>query len=260
MKIAPVVLGLLLWASLGAWAPKETPEALRAKAIADAAPYVMDALTKPIDALYANGISGDGHDFLRMGLAMFAGRELGPDGPEDEAALAELEARVLPLSDAYVEAHPNLDTHKVDWRKVMKATSKDLAFVAHYQKRHSADDWLYAASNARDVHAGYNISRPMHFENAAPPTENTTQWPLIDHRLFLTAAGCVRAVRIAAGHSYHGSRDLPVSVYLLREDFGADLDRTLATAAPDASIATGADACGTADQFQAYVAMLKAAG
>ncbi len=243
-------------------APKPDPQA-REHAIAAAAPYIGDALDTPVETLFAKANGGDGFDDLRLGLALFAGRTFPAAGSDaqDEATLAALEARVTPLSDDYLAAHPGVDWQKVDWVKVLHA-DKDLQFVDHYLQRHSADYWLSRASRARLMRAAVVASRPSGFTDNSRPdvSANTSMWALIEPRTLMTAAACIRAVRTAAGTTYHGPRDLPVSMLLLRADIAADMEGTLSRAGTDPTEATGQDACGTQAQFDAYVAKAKAAG
>lgn len=242
-------------------------EISRPRAIVLAAPYVTAALTQPMPDLYAAAMKGKAKNALNLGLAMFAGREVppGPDQAADADALAALEARILPISDAYLEAHPNSNFRGVNWRLIVKITKPEIAFVRHYEQLHSADFWLTESSADSTTIQATTPGRPSGFtgfEGTRGAFQNQTYvQPAIDTPVFLTAAQCVRAVRLAAGKAYGGPRTLPTSIILLRLYPLSDLDDMLQANGnhPVVNETTGAEACGTTEQFNTYVAQLKAA-
>lgn len=252
------------------------------KLVGAAKPSIEAALNTPMETLVAKAIKKPAAlDQVVLGLAMLAGREQPKDGQEMAYAqkVDALETRLLPVSDDYLETHPGVDFHSIDWVGVLKPTPAELLVAVYYQQRYSADYWLGTAmlrQNAPLYIGGGHVNifgtgagsagTSTHFVHPTygPSVQLQSGEYIINRPVLMTAAACVRAVRIAAGVSYQGPRGLPAVVFLMRKFPYIDIDNVLANdeARPgeDRGYISGAEACGTDAQFQTYVGMLKAAG
>lgn len=248
------------------------------KAVEASKPYIEAALATPMSVLTEKAVKKAGpKDHAYLGLAMLAGRRQPNDGQEAKYAekLEALEARLLPISDAYVEAHPGVDFQTVDWVGELKPKAEELLVAVYYQQRYSADYWLGQALARRNMAVttpgpvnAFNSGRSANGSPGVQPTRGSTMIAAgreysLNRTTILTAAACVRAVRIAAGSSYQGPRDaLPMAVFLMRKFPLLDIDKSLAQdeerTTEDKGYRSGAEACGTPEQFGVFVAQLRA--
>jgi hypothetical protein len=271
-----ILFGIWLCVALGL--PAEVQAKIpKEKLVTAAKPFVETALDTPMDVLIAKAVKDPtAKDQAFLGLAMLAGCHQPDDDQEvrNTQLLKDMEARLLPKSDAYLEAHPGIDIRAVNWVDVLEPTPDELLAVVHNQQHYSADYWLGLALTYRNMPV-YSIGRfdvmgtgratgggGGHPVQGSSGLYNTDF--VIKKDVLMTAAACVRAVRISAGLSYQGPRDLPAFVFLMRKFPYLDIDNTLATdearSVEGKGYIGGPEACGTAAQFQTYVGILKTAG
>lgn len=258
-------------------APLEAQSKIRMeKLVVASKPYVEAALNTPMDTLTTKAAKKPAaRDEAILGLAMLAGRPQPDDIQEVMVTqqLEDMEVRLLPQSDAYLEAHPSIDIRTVNWVRVLEPTPAELLTVAHYQQHYSADYWLGLALTYRNMpvySAGrFNVMGTGRTTGGGGghPTQGSSALYntdfVIKKDILMTAAACVRSVRIAAGLKYKGPRDLPTIVVLMRKFPYLDIDNILANdeirSREFTEYVRGADACGTAAQFQMYVETLRKA-
>ncbi len=234
----------------------------------DAQPYIKAALATPMPALGEKALKKAPKDSLSLGLAMLAGRGDGvqTDTTNDAAKLQALETRIAPLIGDYLKAHPGANAMEVNWPLALQVTPDEAAFVEHYLQVHSADYWLEQAAYAIDGREEFLPRRPtlnVEANAQARMTDVIVPEKAIDTNVVVAAAHCVVAVRRAAGVDYQPWATLPLSIRLLqtlpRKDMQARVDVDIANTTARPKYPVGAAACGTDDQFKAYVALLKPA-
>jgi len=230
--------------------------------------YVQAALSLPTPTLGAEALKKKPEDALRLGLAMLAGRPSGipTDNADDAARLQALEAHIGPQINDYLKSHPGADAGRVNWSVVAMESKDDAAFVEHYLQVHSADYWLeqaiYAEHGVTEMKPRQATDDPQ--KNSASKIYNTVEYSrTIGTETVMAAAQCVVAVRRAAGLDYKPWSTLPLSIRLMqqlpRQDMQMKVDTDLNAKDVHPNYPMGAAACGTDDQFKAYVAALKAA-
>lgn len=231
---------------------------------------VKAALATPVTALGDKVMTGSAQDWLRLGLAMLAGRGPGRKADDAEAAqLQALDARVMPLIGDYLKAHPGSDPARVNWSIVVKETPEEADFVETYEQVHSADYWLQHALFATTHFDITHFQRPdIRYYSGGPDvggrqssveTDETAR--VLPANLVFVAAHCIVAARRAADVDYQAWSTLPLSVRLLqtlpRNDMQARVDADVK--ASITKYATGTAACGTDEQFKADLETLKTA-
>ncbi|ESQ74847.1 hypothetical protein [Asticcacaulis sp. AC402] len=237
------------------------------KVVAEIAPLIEHALTQPMVDIYAAAKAGEANDLLVMGLAQVAGRVTDGEFTEvDRKAIDRLDARVVSPFDSYVEQHPDRDIARVNWRRKFKLTKDELALVHRYEMAYLPDFWLAAAATR---------TRRMRVNRFVRPTSamitsgvyaggdslmGLQGVPFIPLDLLFTAAHCVAAVRDAAGLELQPLDLHPLSVRLFRSFRDFDIIAELETQAAGFKRRgpVGAAACGSPDQFNGYVAKLRA--
>lgn len=237
------------------------------KWILAAAPYVETALTKPIDQLYASGAETAPYDAMTFGLALLAGRSTdGNFSSDDRAAILRLEERVVSAVEVYQKDHPNKDILRINWRRKLKITDAEWAVINRYQTAYLPDYWLagaLVATKTTAVSRNYRATTSDIGRGMAPGMNMTSDIyydRVIPLEVILTGAQCVAAVRKEVGLPLQRLHDHPVSVLVARSYNVFDIEAVLAdqintgkTKGP-----VGKAACGTAEQFDAYLAKLKA--
>ena len=235
----------------------------RAEAIAQAAPYVSDALTQPIPLLYdatvTRGNADDrlAGDELRLGLALSAGRP-SPAVPSDADLrnLATIDARFQAAKRAWLKENPPGSENEVPWALQIGLTADEAAVVTRIGMATSADYWLSQARDATTIRILSTQAQGYHFSVAG--VQSTV--PAIDTRVLLTAEACVNAVRQSAGVR---AAVLPeVVLRLSQEGVGLSMVQAVpdpTSLKPGRDFVTGPAACGSDETFSRYIALLKAA-
>lgn len=234
--------------------------------IVAAAPYVTAALVRPMRELYDKAERHDATDMLTMGLALFAGRQADADVTEDDIATIEaLDARIAEPVAQYTSAHPDDNHTRVNWRRKLKVTKAEGEAVQRYEAAYLADYWLgYASSRTHKMRINKFV-RPTtamidnHMYSGGDSLMGMVKAPVLDATMIRVAAHCVYAVRKAAGLEVQLLSEHPMAIRLLRDYITYDAETTLNRdlSEPYGGV-TGAAACGTPDQFDAYVALVKA--
>lgn len=239
--------------------------------IAKAAPYITAALTQPMDQLFTKAEAGKADDALNFGLALFASRPSRLALSDDQMAhFAEMEPRIGKAAETYLAKNPKAQMTLKKWQRVLKVTPEDMAVVDRYQKIFMADYWLARARDEGKVSGQSTLQRPTPYRPTGPISQagdtalRISKTPTINRGVFITATHCVQAVRQAVGGVHYRPSKLQVSIQLLWSyapyDSEGWIEKNFADGkviAGGYNIPLGAAACGTSEQFDAYVVMLE---
>ena len=226
----------------------------RTEAVAKAAPYISDALSQPMPALYDKAVGAndvDAYAALRLGLALAAGRA-SPESPsqQDLDSLVPIDARFQGAKRVWLTENPPGSENEVPWAHQIGLTTDEGAVVRRIEIAESAVYWLGQAKAVTETRVVSAAS------NRTPEVEATV--PAIDPPVLLTAEACVDAVRQGAKAK---TFVLPEVVLRLAQD-GAGMP--VGQAVPDPKkprpghdYLTGAAACGSDETFRHYVEVLR---
>lgn len=275
-RFATILAGLWVCATT---ALADEATGLRAEVISRAAPYIEVALTKPMAELYDQAITEgekaeETTNALQFGLALYSGRNpaYGFD-EQDMAALRALEVRVRPLVAEQLKKHPNAKLTQEKWRKIVKATDDDMALIDDFQKAAMADYWL---TLGRDTKVRMTSSQMLSRMGAGPLRSGgvdmgpataitRTNYRVVPLSVYITATHCIYAVRQAVGLKHYRPNELPVAVRTLWDFAPNDAEAWTELNIKDGRVKNinfvplGAAACGTDEQFNAYITKLKIA-
>lgn len=267
MRFVRMCAGVCL-ASLIVLSSPGAAQNLKDKQVADSAPFIKAALTEPMADLYAQAMRDKRPAELTLAVALFAGRTV--PGVLDSTELGKLEAldaRIKPLYDDYRGKHPKPSSTLINWREQFHLTRDETKLIETYQQAKLADYWFSKVANDGNGPVIIMSARPTLPSFGIVPGPRISGgyagWNTAYIRTFFGAAHCVSAVRQKVGLDYANPRNIPFSLVLMRnfplDDMQAKVDDGIAKYTPDKPYYVGEEACGTHEQFNTYVEMLKAA-